>query len=254
VFIAPEFYEEYRDLRQSSRGQWHVIENWAPLEELPALPKVNSWSRQRGLDQKRVLLYSGTLGFKHNPDLLVALARHFRDSPEVVIAVISQGLGRSHLEKQKRRLALDNLRLFDYQCFEVFPDVMASADVLLSIIEREAGAFSVPSKVLTYMCASRPLLLSVPPNNLAARIVTRNRAGVVVEPADTNGFLRAARELIEKPEYAAAFARQARQYAMATFQIGRVADRFEAVLREALGEPLSEDHRSNRSSIGAAAR
>ena len=43
----------------------------------------------------------------------------------------------------------------------------------------EAGAFSVPSKTLTYLCAARPILAAVPPQNAAAHLVT-SRAGALV--------------------------------------------------------------------------
>src|SRR5581483_858173 len=51
-----------------------VIENWAPLDELPVLPRDNDWAREQGLVDRFVLLYSGTLGFKHDPSLLLDLA------------------------------------------------------------------------------------------------------------------------------------------------------------------------------------
>jgi len=50
----------------------HVIENWAPLDEVPVKAKDNPWSRAHGLDQTFNFIYSGTLGMKHNPEILVA--------------------------------------------------------------------------------------------------------------------------------------------------------------------------------------
>src|SRR5690606_30365439 len=50
-----------------------VIENWAPLDELPRRPRENEWSRRHGLDATTNLVYTGTLGMKHNPELLLAL-------------------------------------------------------------------------------------------------------------------------------------------------------------------------------------
>ena len=55
-----------------------VIENWAPIADLPVRPKVNPWSVAHGLDDKFVFLYAGTLGRKHDPMLLVELARRSR--------------------------------------------------------------------------------------------------------------------------------------------------------------------------------
>ena len=73
--------------------------------------------------------------------------------------------------------------------------MLASADVLVSVLEAEAGHFSVPSKVQSYLCAERAILLAAPHANLAAAIVARENAGLVVEPDDIEGFLEAAKAL-----------------------------------------------------------
>jgi glycosyltransferase involved in cell wall biosynthesis len=51
-----------------------VIPNWAPLDEIPQLPRVNRWSKEHGVADKFTFLYTGTLGLKHDPELLVQLA------------------------------------------------------------------------------------------------------------------------------------------------------------------------------------
>jgi hypothetical protein len=51
-----------------------VMPLWAPLGELPVTPKQNDWSRRHGFDKTTNLIYSGTLGSKHNPESLVVLA------------------------------------------------------------------------------------------------------------------------------------------------------------------------------------
>lgn len=234
VFISEEFQAAFRQVRGGSERPWCVIENWAPLDKLPWRPKVNAWSKANGLADKRVLLYSGTLGLKHNPELLAQLARSFQNVRDVAVVVISQGPGRTHLERRKEELKLPNLHLLDFQSFELFPDVIATGDVLIAIIEKEASSYSAPSKVLSYLCASRPLLLSVPASNLSARIVSSNGAGIVVEPDDMEGFLAAAHELINSPDRAAALGACGRQYASTNFQIGRIGSKFEDVFAQAL--------------------
>jgi glycosyltransferase involved in cell wall biosynthesis len=110
------------------------------------------------------------------------------------------------------------------------PEVLASADVLVAVLEPEAGAFSVPSKILSYLCAARPLLASVPGDNLAARVVERSGGGVVVPPGDTPAFLSAAETLLDEPSRRVELGGRARAYAEAAFDIDAVAGRFEAVL------------------------
>lgn len=208
----------------------HVIENWAPLDELPRLHKDNQWSREVGLAGKTVLLYSGTLGRKHNPDLLLQLAISFRSRPDVVVAVASEGLSMDWLAKRKDELQLDNLTLLPFQPYDRLPEVLASADVLLVLLEHDAGVFAVPSKVLTYQCAGRPLLGAIPAENLASRVVRESRSGLTVDSEDAVGFVRAAETLVADPGLRSRLGENARKHASEAFDIERITDRFESVL------------------------
>ena len=164
-----------------------VIPNWAPLEELPQRPGRNAWSATYGLDEKFVFLYAGTLAMKHNPNLLRQLAVSFRGNSDVKIMVISEGPGADWLAEHKTAEGLGNLTLLPFQSFDKMPDILGTAEVLIAVLEADAGAFSVPSKVLTYHCAGRPILGAIPPGNLAARIIAQEHSGVCVEPADMEG-------------------------------------------------------------------
>jgi glycosyltransferase involved in cell wall biosynthesis len=178
-----------------------------------------------------VVLYAGTLGMKHDPELLAALAERLAAAaPDSRVVVVSQGAGADYLAEARRSRGLNGLVLLPFQPFEALPDVLASADVLAAVLEPEAGTFSVPSKVLTYLCAGRAVLLSVPPENLAARIVAREGAGRVVPPGHTEAFVEAAAALLADPAGRADAARAARAYAERTFDIEAIADRFEGIL------------------------
>ncbi len=216
-----------------SEAQCHVIENWAPLEDLDVRAKDNPWSRAHGLHDKRVLLYSGTLGLKHDPHLLTDLARRYKDDG-VMVVVVSQGAGATWLEREQRVQGLSNLVLLPYQPFDALPDVLGTADVLLTLLDPGAAVFSVPSKILTYLCAGRPVLAAMPPQNLGARTIERAGAGVVVSPKDVAGFLAAAGELLADPARCQALGASARAYAERTFDIDTIADRFEGVLAGAV--------------------
>ena len=207
-----------------------VIENWASMAELPLRARDNPWAREQGIADKFCFLYSGTLGLKHDPELLVALADRYRAIHDVAVVVVSEGAGADYLARRKTELGLSNLRVLPFQPYVALPDVMASADVLVALLERAAGVFSVPSKVLSYLCAGRAMLLAVPADNLAAKIVRRSAAGAVTDPDDRDAFLRAAERLRAGPEIRAAMASNAIKYAMQMFDIGAIGDRFEALL------------------------
>ncbi len=168
---------------------------------------------------------------KHDPEILAALAERLSErDPEARVVVVSQGPGADYLGAVRQERGLSALQLLPFQPFEDMPDVLASASVLAAVLEPEAGAFSVPSKVLTYLCAGRPVLLSIPPENLAARIVAREKAGAVVSPGDTEAFVRAGLVLLDDEPASAMAGESARAYAERAFDIDAIADRFERIL------------------------
>jgi colanic acid biosynthesis glycosyl transferase WcaI len=207
-----------------------VIENWASLEDLPQRRKDNAWSRQHALHDKFVFLYSGTMGLKHNPHTLAALARKFNGRPDVRIVLVSEGIGREFLDDCKRRESLDNLIVLDFQPYAELPDVLGSADVLLASVEPDSSVFCVPSKILSYLCAGRPILMSVPEHNLASRVIERAEAGYVCNPRNPREFLERAESIWANRELGARMGTNARRYAELTFNIDRIGDLFEEVL------------------------
>lgn len=207
-----------------------ILENWAPLDEVPRLPRRNAWAAEHGLEDKPVFLYSGTLGLKHRPDLLYDIAKTLGNACKVVL--ISEGVGRDFLEKMP---PLDNLLLLNFQPYDRLPEVLASADVLLATLEADAGQFAVPSKILTYLCAGRPVLLAAPKANLAASVVQRSRGGMVVDPNNTAAWLEAAQKLCFSEELRAELSRNARHYAEETFDIKKIGSAFEETLIHACG-------------------
>jgi putative colanic acid biosynthesis glycosyltransferase WcaI len=207
-----------------------VIENWAPIERIPVLPKSNDWSQAHDLDGTTNLLYSGTLGMKHDPEFLLELAHTIRPIANTRLVVVSEGASADWLTTEAHRRSLSNVVMMRFQPFDDLAAMLASADVLIGVLGRDAGVFSVPSKVLTYLCAQRPLFLSVPAENLAARIVTDVGAGVVVEPEDRDATRMALLDLVHDREAREDMGRRGRSYAERTFEIESITDRFEAIL------------------------
>ncbi len=208
----------------------HVVHNWSPLDELPERPRENAWARDQGLKDGPRFLYSGTLAMKHNPALLLALAKLLDERGSGEMIVISEGIGVEWLQREAAAAGVRSLLVLPFQPFDRLPEVQGAADVLVAILEPDAGVFSVPSKVLSYMCAGRAILGAMPRQNLAARTIVEQGAGVVVEPDDAAGFRAAAEKLLASADQLAKHGDAARRYAETNFDIERITDRFEPVL------------------------
>jgi colanic acid biosynthesis glycosyl transferase WcaI len=224
VVISPDFADVLGDWGVDQQNVT-VIPNWAPLDEVPQRSRPNAWSEKFQIaDDDIVLLYAGTLGLKHEPSMLLELGRAFADRSDVRVIVASEGLGASWLAEHLGDET--SLELVPFQPYEDLPDMLGSGDVMLVLLEPHAGVFSVPSKVLTYHCAGRPILAAIPAVNLAGRIISDNGSGLVVAPGDAEQFVRAARRLVDDPAMRTDMSTAARRYAEASFDIDVITDRF----------------------------
>jgi glycosyltransferase involved in cell wall biosynthesis len=228
VVISPEFATAVEKLTGIPAARISVIENWAPLEDLELKPRNNIWAKANLPAAPFRAIYSGTLGFKHNPDLLLKLAKGI--DGEVII--FSEGPAAEALQRQATAENVTNLRVSGWLPFETLPDALGGADLLIVILEPEAGIFSVPSKILTYMCAGRPILGSIPSVNLAARLIKDNGAGIVVSPEDEDSFVGAAHKLVADTKTRDKMGKAARAYAEKAFDIDLIRKRFETIFTD----------------------
>lgn len=210
-------------------GRVDVVPNWAPLDEIVPGPSENAWKEAHGLAGAPLVVYAGTLGLKHDPTLLVELAEALRQRGARV-AVVSEGPGRRLLEERRRSLDLDNLVLLDYQPAASLGHVLSAADVVVALLEADAGTFSVPSKVLSYLCAGRPVVASLPRENQAAQVLEAAGGGVCVSPGDRHGFVAAVEALLDDPDERQRLGRNGRRWAERHFDRCAVVERFERAL------------------------
>jgi colanic acid biosynthesis glycosyl transferase WcaI len=212
-----------------------VVPNWAPIVELPVCARHNAWSDRMGLSARQTVLYSGTLGLKHDPSILASIAIRMKaTAPEARLVVVSEGRGRQWLEDWKNDVGADNLLLLDFQSYQDLPAMLASADVLLAVLEPDASKYSVPSKVLTYLCSQRPIVAVIPPDNSVAEIITTSNAGLVVDPSHRDGVADRVLELLGDEEGRAEMGRAGRRYAERAFDADQAAQQFEEILRRRL--------------------
>ncbi|MEN1681140.1 MAG: glycosyltransferase family 4 protein [Planctomycetota bacterium] len=222
----------------------HTLPNWAPLEHLPQRSRENAWSAKQGLAGESTdgvvrFVYSGTLSMKHNPALLLALGEWLQESGAGVLLVSSQGAAVDWLRAQAEAKRLSTIRCLGFQPYPELPDVLGAADVLVAVLEPDASAFSVPSKVLSYFCAGRALLAAIPAENLAAKTILQAGAGEVVEPSGAEAFVAAAKRLADSATARQTAADSGRAYAEATFDIHRIGDGVESILRGVAGGAAS---------------
>lgn len=239
VAIGPGFAEVY-DEWGVDPSRVSVIPNWAPLDEIVPTPRDNRVSAELFPDDAALrLVYAGTIGRKHNPELLVDLVEGLRDrGVDAALAVVSEGDAADDLASSSAA-ATGLLRVAPFQPADLLPDVLGSGDVLVALLEPDATVFSIPSKVLSYLAAGRPVVALMPDDNPAATDVSA--AGGFVASPDAEGLAAAVEwltALADDRERVTLLGVRSRELAEHQFDIARVTTRFETILAAIAGLPF----------------
>jgi len=124
--------------------------------------------------------------------------------------------------------------MMDFQPYELLPDMLGAADVLVAVLEKDASRYSVPSKVLNYLCAGRPVLALLPSDNAVAEIVRSADAGLVAPPGSDEAA-EALDRLLSDEDLRTTMAANGRNYASRVFDLTLIGDSFERVVYYAAG-------------------
>ncbi len=247
VAITDSMVRQYEEWGVQRDGV-HVVPNWAPLDEIVPAPRDNAWTAELGLPTAPLrLVYAGTLGRKHNPTLLLDVLDGCKARGlDVVLVVVSEGLGADELAVAAN--GRPDVLQFGFQPAERFAEVLGSADAVVALLEPDAARFSVPSKVMSYLSAGRPVVALLPDGNPVAADV-RATGGFVGTP-DHNGVTAAVEWICDTSAYPEGFEAaglRARNFATTHFDIKQIADRFEEIFGGIVSaQPVERISRSRR--------
>ncbi|WP_319434981.1 glycosyltransferase family 4 protein [Mycobacterium sp. RTGN5] len=239
VAIGDEFRRHYdRDWKLRRPGV-SVIPNWAPLNEITPRPLDNPWSADWVTERGDVtLIYAGTLGRKHNPGLLVDLIKAVQErGVDARLVVASEGEGAEVIRTRMGEVPVAAIRVIDFQPAEQLSDMLSSGDILVAILEPGASKFSIPSKVLSYLAAGRPVLGLMPADNPAANDIVA--AGGLVAPPTPQGIAQAAEWVAaigDDGAVRAELGQRSRKLAEDKFDISHITDQFAKTLSAAAKE------------------
>ena len=205
VAISSNFEPIFRSWKQDLR-KFSMYPNWTPINLFPN--KQPSPANKN----RKLAVYAGTLGLKHRPELLLQLAddSEFKETGGVLI-VVSQGYGREFLEKPENKR--QNIELYDFLPITELAQLFADASVLIALLEPVASTFSVPSKVMSYLSAGKPIVASIDPNNASAKILKEIGAGIVISPESTVlEFSNAVTNIFSNPKIAISMSEAGTKY------------------------------------------
>ena len=93
-----------------------------------------------------------------------------------------------------------------------YPEVVASADLCLATLQKSLLCPVVPSKLLGYMAAGKPIVASFPEGGDAPRVIREAGCGICVPPGDPARLAQAIVEAAANPAGCRAWGERGRQF------------------------------------------
>lgn len=177
----------------------------------PREPEVEL-ERSLGLEGKQVILYAGTIGLAQGLDVALGAMDELREThPDVRMVFIGGGSDRERLEKEKQRLALENVIFLPPNTPEYVARLYSFAKAgFASLKNLPLFEGARPSKIFPIMGCGRPVLYSGAGEG--ARLLETAHAGIVVPPEEPKALAGAIRQLLAQPEEAALIGMNGRRY------------------------------------------
>jgi colanic acid biosynthesis glycosyl transferase WcaI len=161
---------------------------------------------------------------------LIKAAKLLEEQPHIRIYMIGGGRCQEDLQRMAQELMLTNLRFLPLQPLEGLPEQLSAADVLVLTQKETVHDMVLPSKLLTYMAAGRPVVAAVNDESETARYICLASNGIIVEPENPQALADTLIRLTSSSEAARKMGQNGRRFAEENFASSRVLERFIAFL------------------------
>jgi colanic acid biosynthesis glycosyl transferase WcaI len=214
-----------------------VVPAWLDLDEIRPMDRNNAWRQEQSIPlDKTVVLYAGTIGVVSGAAVVADVAARIRERADIMFLFVGAGAALQAVQKRVRSLGLANVRFLPFQPRERLAEVQATGDIGLVTLAPGRGRTSVPSKVLGYMAAGRPVLAAVDADSDTAEQIRQANAGVVCEPGDLDSIASGLRRLADAPAERDRLGGAGRDFLVERFSKASVLDRYARVLEGVISQ------------------
>jgi glycosyltransferase involved in cell wall biosynthesis len=171
-----------------------IVPPWPEEDDVTAVPhEENPFRQQHGLEGKRVIMYSGTLGPSNPVTTLLAAAEQLEDDPRLLLLFVGGGTGMAEARARNR----PNVRCLPYEPLARMRYSLSAGDVqVVSLGDAMAGIVH-PCKVYGAMGVARPILFLGPSDSHVSEMMSQADFGWQVRHGDVAGAIAALREILD---------------------------------------------------------
>ena len=231
-------FEEALVERGYPRDRIRLIRSPIDIEQIRPVADEGTFRRRYGIPADAcVVLHAGSMGKKQGL-MNVVDAAGVTSGTRLRWVFVGDGEDKATLVEAVTRRGLEEVvRFVPFQREDELAAMFAAADVLLLNQLRTVKDTVIPSKLLTYMSAGRPVLAAVNDGSQGAEILREADGGRLVAPEDPQALAAAAAWFMTlAPEQLRGFGARNRAYAESHFDQRRILAAHEAFMFGAAGD------------------
>jgi colanic acid biosynthesis glycosyl transferase WcaI len=200
IVLSGSFARGYTQMRRIAPSKVHIIAGWIDTGSVVMLGK-NDYRQKIGVSGKAfVIVYGGNVGMAAGVETVIGALSMVNANREIVLIIA--GSGSQLAACQKLAAGITNVRIIFHTPWasDETSRVLAAADVLILPTRGTQSLASVPSKLLSYLFAARPVLAVICPESDTAKMIEKAGCGWIIPPDNTDLLTRKIEELAGLPE------------------------------------------------------
>lgn len=161
-----------------SKEKITIIPNWSGSEKIkPISIEKNVFLQNKLFKNDFIILYSGNLGYTHNLEIIMEVAKKLRNEKDIHFLFIGEGKKKKDLIKTADNYDLTNCSFLTWQEADIMPYSLASAHLGVVTLNEETAHLSVPSKTYNLLAAGVPLLSISPHKSEISNLIQQYQNG-----------------------------------------------------------------------------
>jgi colanic acid biosynthesis glycosyl transferase WcaI len=225
---------------------WGNTQQVYPIAGATEFRRANQFTREQFL-----AMYTGNIGKKQDLMNVVRAAELSKNVRDLVWLLVGEGEERSLIEEAIRQRGLTNIRLLPLQPAESLAEMYSAADVLLLHQKAAVVDSVIPSKLLTYMAAGRPVLAAVSDKSETAQYVQRANCGLIIHPENPEALVEAVLSLRRDPVGQSGLGANGRAYVQLHFAKEKVLQKYDVLFSRYAGHGRPGTEASKKTAIAS---
>ena len=183
IVISERFAKAYLGHRRVNPDRLSVISNWIDSGQIEMCVSGREFRQRLGIrDDVFLVVYGGNIGVASGVQTLIEAFGILQDCPNVKLLIAGSGSQLGACRKLAKEIPGERILFHSPWAAGETSEVLRAADLLALPTQGRQSTASVPSKLLSYMLAGRPVLASGVTESDLAEIVADGNCGWVVQP------------------------------------------------------------------------